>query len=139
MLFEEWCAIVFTIGAFHDEFLNFYIDSLVKCADFYISSCKTNKAMPHTWLIQFNGWVPAKGLLYMMTCYKSPWIIHSPEFLILKAFHWWIFCWISSGVVTESFWILSREKWNTWYTKSMLKSNSLQHSLRAFLLVKNQW
>jgi hypothetical protein len=137
VLFEEWCIIVSTIGAFHDEFLNLYIDSLVKCADFYISSCKTNKAVVHIfWLTQFNGSVPAKGLLYMVTCYKSPWIIHSFKFLILKAFHWWMFCWINSEVVTESFWILSRLKWNTWYTISVLKSNSLQHSLRAFSIGK---
>jgi len=85
MLFEEWCAIVFTLGTFHDEFLNFYIDSQVKCADFYISSCKTNKAIPYTfWLTQFNGSLPSKGLLYMVTCYKSPWIIHSSKFLIIK-------------------------------------------------------
>jgi len=48
MLFEEWCAVIFTIGTSHYEFLNFYLDSLVKCADFYISSCKTNKAMTYT-------------------------------------------------------------------------------------------
>ena len=120
---------------FHDEFLNFYIDSLVQCADFYISSCKTNKAMPYTfWLTLFNGSVSAKGILYMVTCYKSPWIIHSSKFLIIKAFHWWIFCWNRGGVVTESFWILSWLKWNTWYTKSMLKSYSLQHFLRAFFI-----
>jgi hypothetical protein len=72
MLFEEWCAVIFTIGTSHYEFLNFYLDSLVKCADFYISSCKTNKAMPYTFLLtQFNGSARARGLTDMVTSYKS--------------------------------------------------------------------
>ena len=135
-LLEEWCSIVFTVGAFHNELLNFNIDNLVKCADFYISSCKTIEAVQYTfWLVQFSGSVPTKGLLGTVTCRK----LSQLHIFILKVFHWWTFCWIMSWVVTESFWILSRLKWNTWCTNSMLKSNSWQHSLRASVVVKNQW